>query len=119
MGAKGRSPEVDRYLARVEEPVRGAVRWLRELVLDTAPGLREGLMMGVPTYTGKAPVCYIADYTQHANLGFHKGALIRDSRGILEGTGKGLRHVKVKKRDKGLEAKLRALILDAVAIDKT
>ena len=39
--------------------------------------------------------CYIAVYASHINLGFYHGALLRDSSGILEGTGKGLRHIKI------------------------
>ncbi len=119
MGSKGRtSPEVDRYVAAVHGPVQEIVKWLRGLVLRTAPELREELRMGVPTYVGKDWICYIADYTKHANLGFYRGAEIGDTRGILEGTRKGLRHVKAKKQDRGLEEKLTALIRDAVAIDE-
>jgi hypothetical protein len=39
--------------------------------------------------------CYIAVYAAHINLGFYHGASLDDSTGILEGTGKGLRHVKI------------------------
>jgi Domain of unknown function (DU1801) len=39
--------------------------------------------------------CYIAVYGAHINLGFYHGALLTDRNGILEGTGKGLRHVKI------------------------
>ncbi len=39
--------------------------------------------------------CYIAVYGTHINLGFYHGALLADPTGILDGTGKGLRHVKI------------------------
>lgn len=39
--------------------------------------------------------CYIAVYATHINLGFYHGASLADPDGLLEGTGKGLRHVKV------------------------
>jgi hypothetical protein len=39
--------------------------------------------------------CYIAVYRTHINLGFYHGALLPDPKQLLEGTGKGLRHVKI------------------------
>ena len=39
---------------------------------------------------------YIAGFTSHANLGFIKGALLPDPNSLLEGTGKGMRHVKLR-----------------------
>jgi Domain of unknown function (DU1801) len=32
----------------------------------------------------------------HVNLGFFRGAELDDSNGLLEGTGKGMRHVKIR-----------------------
>jgi hypothetical protein len=40
--------------------------------------------------------CYVAIYPAHINLGFYHGATLSDPTALLEGTGKGLRHVKVK-----------------------
>jgi Domain of unknown function (DU1801) len=39
--------------------------------------------------------CYIAVYANHINLGFYHGALLPDPNAVLEGTGKGLRHIKI------------------------
>lgn len=41
--------------------------------------------------------CYIAPLKDRVNLGFHKGTELPDPGGLLEGMGKGLRHVKLKK----------------------
>jgi Domain of unknown function (DU1801) len=54
--------------------------------------------------------CYIAVYAAHINLGFYHGATLSDPSGILEGTGKGLRHVKVS----SLEAVKNPLIVDLI-----
>jgi Domain of unknown function (DU1801) len=50
---------------------------------------------GVGPKTMSEHHCYIAVYAAHINLGFYHGATLSDPSGILEGTGKGLRHVKV------------------------
>src|SRR5436853_5633264 len=37
-------------------------------------------------------VFHIAVYTKHVNLGFNDGATLADPKGILEGSGKSIRH---------------------------
>jgi hypothetical protein len=39
---------------------------------------------------------YIALQSSHVNLGFYHGASLSDPRGILDGTGKELRHIKLR-----------------------
>ena len=39
---------------------------------------------------------YIAVQASHVNLGFYHGASLLDPDGLLEGTGKQLRHVKIR-----------------------
>lgn len=40
--------------------------------------------------------CYIGAHSDHVNLGFYYGAQLPDPEGLLEGTGKKLRHIKVR-----------------------
>ena len=40
--------------------------------------------------------CYIGAFSEHVNLGFYYGAHLPDPQGLLEGTGKKLRHIKVR-----------------------
>ena len=39
---------------------------------------------------------YIAVHSSHVNLGFYHGAVLADPTGLLEGSGKKLRHVKMR-----------------------
>ncbi len=43
-----------------------------------------------------APFAYVGAFTAHVNVGFFHGAVLPDSAGLLEGTGKTMRHVKVR-----------------------
>jgi hypothetical protein len=52
----------------------------------------------------------ITVYATHINLGFYHGASLADPNAILEGTGKGLRHVKVAT----LEATMKPSIEDLI-----
>lgn len=40
--------------------------------------------------------CYIAPYKKHVNLGFYYGVDLDDTKGLLEGSGKELRHIKLR-----------------------
>ena len=49
------------------------------------------------TYTHRLREAFIhiAVYADHVNLGFNRGANLSDPRGLLEGTGKLIRHIRV------------------------
>ena len=113
-----RTPEVDRYVAKVEPHLREIFEAVRTTVLETAPELREHLKMGVPHYSRHADVIYIADYGHHVNLGFHRGAFLKDPDHVLEGTGKHFRHVKVRDPEDARRRAVRAMIRRAVAFDR-
>jgi hypothetical protein len=42
------------------------------------------------------PFAYVNVFKAHANVGFYLGAELKDPAGLLEGTGKRMRHVKLK-----------------------
>lgn len=41
-------------------------------------------------------ICYIAPLKDSVNLGFFRGAILKDDKQLLKGTGKLLRHIKIK-----------------------
>jgi hypothetical protein len=59
--------------------------------------------------------CYIAVYAEHLNLGFYHGATLPDPDALLEGTGKSLRHIKVKSVDATRSPAMTQLVRLAVA----
>jgi hypothetical protein len=61
------------------------------------PDVRELLHDGFPTACVEdAPFAYVGVFKDHVNVGFFHGASLPDPAGLLEGTGKYMRHVKVK-----------------------
>lgn len=59
--------------------------------------VREVLHDGHPTVcVGDAAFAYVAVFKAHVNVGFFPGTELADPDGILEGTGKFMRHVKLK-----------------------
>jgi hypothetical protein len=65
------------------------------------------------------PFAYVGVYKAHVNVGFFLGAQLRDPKRLLLGTGKRMRHVKVKPGEALDSAALRALIEAAYLDVKT
>lgn len=107
--------DVDRVLAEIEPPQREVARALHRVLLGL--GLQEKVRYGVPWYRGKDYVCAIAAHSHHTNLEFYRGSSLRDPGGLLEGTGKNLRHVKVHTVDEATQPRLKALLREALELD--
>lgn len=58
--------------------------------------------------------CMLPIYTNHLNLGFNKGTLLKDPNKLLTGTGNLIRHIDVKKTSDYRNPKVEALILEAI-----
>ena len=87
-----------------------AQRWF-EVMRDCGEDVRELLHDGHPTAcVGDAAFAYVNAFKAHVNVGFFRGAEIADPEGLLEGTGKFMRHVKVRpERDVGAAALLKLI----------
>ncbi len=107
---------VDTYVRKLPADTRAVVEALRRLVITVAPDAREALKWGQPWYAGKKGVCYIAAFRDHVNLGFAHGAELADPAGRLEGTGKGMRHVKICSA-KEIDAAVKDLAREAFKLD--
>ncbi len=85
-----------------------AQRWF-EVMRHCGDDVRELLHDGHPTAcVGDTAFAYVNAFKAHVNVGFFRGAELADPDGLLEGTGKYMRHVKVRpERD-----------LDATALTK-
>jgi hypothetical protein len=117
--APKRSRDVDRHIARLDPSQRAVASALRAFILREAPELHEAVKWGVPAYVGQHLVCSIASHTDHTNLEFYRGASLRAAKGLLEGTGKSLRHVKFYAPEDVPRAGLKPLLRRAVALDRS
>ncbi len=73
-----------------------AQQWF-EVMRKCADEVRELLHDGCPVAClGDAPFGYVNVFTSHVNVGFFHGAALRDPVRLLQGTGKFMRHVKLR-----------------------
>ncbi len=90
---------VDQYLADQAPRNQGIIRALRTLVKRVAPELQESVKWGNGCWVlGKVPVAYVYSAADHVQFGFFRGSALNDPRGLLNGEGKFVRHIKIRKR---------------------
>jgi len=90
------------------------VRGVRSLVKAAVPGTKITVnSWGIPTFQTKDPFCFYMVGKNHVTLGFHNGTSLDDPEGLLEGTGKNLRHVKLRTMEDLEKKGLKELVLTA------
>lgn len=90
---------------------------LRELLLSEVPNVREEVKWSRPCYsTANGLFCYLHRSKNHVTLGFHRGAELKDPKGLLEGEGKDLRHVKLTAVEEARAPSIRQLIRQAAKL---
>ena len=105
-----RDPAVEAWFGRGE--LHGFARPWFEIMRGCGNDVHELLHDGMPTAcVGDAAFAYVNAFTSHVNVGFFQGAGLPDPQHLLEGSGKRMRHVKVRWE----EAALKALIAAAYA----
>lgn len=111
---------VEAWIARLPSPQREVLAELRGMVTSEAPHLKEEVKWSAPWYSGRAGVFYLGVQARYATFGVCRGAHLADPHGLLEGTGKDMRHVKVPSFDAVSREQLLALLAllaEAVAYD--
>ncbi|MBI3414898.1 MAG: DUF1801 domain-containing protein [Verrucomicrobia bacterium] len=112
-----RHPSVDRWLNDQHGPLGAMSRRWFEAMRHCGDDVREVLHDNQPTAcVAGAAFAYIDAFASHVNVGFFQGAELPDPKGLLEGTGKFMRHVKLRP---GTEADVPALsaLIDAAYAD--
>ena len=93
-----------------------ARQWF-EVMRKCGDDVREILHDGHPTACGTdAAFAYVNAFTAHVNVGFFHGAELVDPAGLLEGTGKYMRHVKVRP-ESHVDAKALTELIDTAYTD--
>lgn len=111
-----RDPAVDARLKEYSSDLGGiAKRWF-EALRTCGEDVHELLHDGHPTACVEdLAFAYVSVFTAHVNVGFFHGAELEDPEGILEGTGKFMRHVKLRPECDVDPAALTRLIASAYA----
>ncbi len=115
--AETRFGSFDDLLDITKEPLLPIILQLRKEILTIHSEANEVVRLGdrAATY-GVGPrkmiegYCYLMPHAKWVNLGFFRGAILPDPDKLLEGTGKLLRHVKIRDLKEVKKAGIRKLI---------
>ena len=104
---------VEGYFDKQEPPIRNLALGLRDRVEALGPKLTCKLAWGFPCWSGNERVFSIIAHSDRCNLQLWYGAALAEQFDRIEGTGKALRHVKVRSLSElndGLDAIIKAAI---------
>jgi hypothetical protein len=114
--------ELVQLLRRYEPEVQSAAIALRSVVLDEIGACHEAIfpikkwisvLYSTTEKRMKDNICLIVVYRDHVNLMFPRGVDLKDPKGLLEGAGKAMRHVKMLSVDDVDRPGVRALVAQA------
>lgn len=115
-------PDFLELLERKDQEVIDLFKDLREYILGIHPASNEILyhthaLTTVFSISDKLAdaFCMLPIYTNHLNLGFNKGTLLKDPHKLLTGTGNLIRHIPVNRPKDYRNKKVKDLINSAVA----
>src|SRR6516162_9107176 len=95
-GSVKRDPAIDTWMKEHPGELGQIAKHWFEIMRTCGDDVREVLHDGHPTAcVGDAAFAYVNAFKAHMNVGFFRGAEIADPHGLLEGTGKFMRHVKL------------------------
>jgi hypothetical protein len=117
-GAVKRAPAIDAWLdAQTPELGSLARTWFHRMRV-CGDDVRELMHDGCPVAcVGDAPFGYVNVFRAHVNVGFFMGAELVDPFHVLVGSGKRMRHVKLRPDDADAKADAVAALIDAAYSD--
>jgi hypothetical protein len=95
-GGTKRDPAVESWFGGDPAELKSMARTWFEKMRDCGADVRELMHDGCPVAcVGDAAFGYVNVFKSHVNVGFYCGARLEDRAGLLQGTGKRMRHVKL------------------------
>lgn len=99
-GASQRDPAIDAWLDEQPADLGTIARKWFALMRECGDEVRELMHDGCPVAClGDAPFAYVNVFTSHVNVGFFHGVSLPDPARLLEGSGRFMRHVKLRQGD--------------------
>jgi uncharacterized protein (DUF362 family) len=118
-------PEFKKLLLSKDERLATLYQKLRNRLLQIEPHANELLYNSHALTTAFSlsdklsdAFCHLPIYKSHINLGFNQGVYLQDIKGILEGTGKTIRHIKIE-QEADFNEDLIELVKEAISLSQT
>jgi hypothetical protein len=115
--SRAKSKKKSSYVREDNPKLEKVARALRRYVHELFPEARLTVnAWGIPTFELPDPFCFYMVGKNHVTFGFHYGSWLEDPEELLEGTGKNLRHVKLRQIEDLAQKGLKDLVLTAARL---
>lgn len=109
--------DIDEWLSGEPNELYSIARHWFSQMRECGSDVNELMHDGCPVASvGDAAFAYVNVFTNHVNVGFFQGATLNDPSGLLEGTGKRMRHVKLKP-DMDIDSASLGQLINAAYVD--
>lgn len=96
-GARSQDPSIDEWFSSRPAELGELARSWFEVMRNCGDEVRELIHDGCPVAClGDFPFAYVNAFREHVNVGFFQGAFLKDPAGLLQGSGRYMRHVKLR-----------------------
>ncbi len=112
-----RDPRIEAWMTEQSAELGAIAKYWFDVMRDCGDDVRELLHDGHPTAcVSDAAFAYVNAFKAHVNVGFFGGAEMADPEGLLEGTGKFMRHVKLRP-ERDVDAKALEQLIETAYAD--
>lgn len=109
---------IDGYVKNAGK-LAGVTKAVRTLLKRTVKGGEEYVNpWKIPSFDSNGPLCCFMAGKEHVTFAFMRGAALSDPGKLLEGTGKGVRHVKLRSVAEVKRPGVKKLIAEAVKLNR-
>lgn len=91
--------EVTKYIEEATEEQSELMKIIRAIIHEEVPEVVENFKWGRPVFSTETDFAYFKTTKNHLTFGLFKFDKIKDNTHLLEGSGKDMRHIKIKKVD--------------------
>jgi hypothetical protein len=99
--------------------LEGVTKAVRALVKKAVNGVEEYVNpWKIPSFDAHGPLCCFMVGKEHVTFAFMRGAALSDPEKLLEGTGKGVRHVKLRTVADVKRPGVKKLVVEAAKLNK-
>jgi hypothetical protein len=108
---------IDEYVKGLDDWRGQVVEALDSLIRQAAPKASGSIKWAQPVYEQEGPFAYIRAFERTVDFGFWRGIDLSDPKGLLEGTGDRMRHVKIQSAGDVDKAQFAAWVREAVRLN--
>jgi hypothetical protein len=109
---------VDNFAAALPPEQQEIIKTLRAIIKEVVPKADEAIKWAQPVFSSDGPMIFIRAAKAHVTLGFWRGAELTDPKGLLEGDGSRMKHIKIKSVKDVNKTQITAWIKQAMKLNK-